>query len=109
MREIGAQVLHCMLGMMVLLPIALWVALQNQGHARWLVILMGFISWGISGYMTGWLREDSQHRAHFDKTPEGWIWWLKSWPLGGRHRDMYAFTVGGMIDVSLVMFVPWFN
>jgi len=109
LKEIGAQILHALLGMLVLLPVALWIAFENQGHGRVAVILTGFMSWGMAGYMTGWLREDSQHRAHFDETPEGWLWWLKSFPIGGRHRDMYAFAIGGMADCALVLFVPWFN
>ena len=109
LKEIGAQVLHALLAMLTLLPVTLWIAFVNQGHARWAVILTAFVSFMASSYTVGWLREDSQHRAHFDKTPEGWAWWLKSFPIGGRHRDMYAFAVGGAADAALVLFVPWFN
>jgi len=110
LKDFAKDVLgHAPLAMLVLLPIVLWMHLVQNDYARWVIIVAGIPSWALSGYMTGWLREDSQHREHFDKTPEGWMWWFKGLPWGGRHRDMAGFALGGAIDCAIVLFVPWFN
>jgi len=83
LKEIGAQILHAMLGFVVCLFPALWPDFP--------------LTWAVSAFLCGLLREDSQHRAHFDKTPEGWRWILQGhFPYGGRWRDMWAFAVGGL-------------
>ena len=110
LKDIAKDVLgHAPIGMIVLAPIVLWMHLVQNDYDRWAIIVAGFVSWGVSGYCTGWLREDSQHREHFDKTPEGWGWFWKGFPFGGRHRDMLGFALGGAIDCAIVLFVPWFN
>ena len=90
LKEIGTQILHAIIAMIVLLPL-LWPKL--------------IFTWAISAFLTGLLREDSQHRAHFDSTPEGWAWIKKGFPIGGRWRDMWAFAVGGLADGLIYYFV----
>ena len=87
-KEIGQQVAHLLLCMAVLAPVVFIPgALKILGGA-------------ISGYLIGFVREDAQHRTP-DKTPEGWGWWLNGFPISGRHRDMYAFAVCGLLDALI--------
>ncbi len=89
LKEIGAQIAHLLLCMLVLAPVVFM-----PGAWR---ILGG----AMSGYLVGFIREDAQHRTP-DQTPEGWGWWLKGLnTYSGRHRDMTAFALGGLIDGAL--------
>lgn len=91
-KEIGAQIAHCLIAMAVLAPVIFTPGLWK--------ILGG----AASGYLIGWIREDAQHRTP-DQTPEGWGWWLKGLDkFSGRHRDMTAFLVGGVVDVVIWYF-----
>ena len=89
-KEVGVQILHALIAMAVLAPV------------MFMPVLIGA---PISGYLYALVREDTQHRKHFDKTPEGWGWFAKGFPFGGRHRDMYAGALGGAINGIIHMAV----
>jgi hypothetical protein len=83
LKEIGAQVAHTLLAMAILAPVVF-------APGPWKIL-----GGAVSGYLAGLVREDAQHRTP-DKTPEGWNWYANGFPASGRHRDMYAFAVGGL-------------
>jgi hypothetical protein len=88
LKEIGAQILHALLAMVILLPVAMWPDLVAP--------------WALSGFLIGFLREDTQHRVPDAGGSEGWGWVKKSFPIGGRWRDIWAFAVGGLADGAIV-------
>lgn len=95
LKEVGAPILHCLIAMLVLAPVVFC-------PGAWKIL-----GGAASGYLMGWIREDAQHRTP-DTTPiggEGWGWWLKGLDkFSGRHRDMTAFLVGGLLDATIWYF-----